>query len=44
MGGKEGPTVKNTRTKPRGGVESGEGGRDGWGGGQWWWVNADNYN
>ena len=25
------------------GMESGEGGGDGWGRGQWWGVNADNY-
>ena len=28
-----GTTIKDTWTKPRGGVGSGEGGEDGWGGG-----------
>ena len=30
---KAGTTIKDTWTKPRGGVEAGEGGGDGWGGG-----------
>ena len=34
-----GTTMKDTWTKPRG-VESGEGGGDGWGRGEWWGENA----
>ena len=47
MGGKgeefSGTNIKDTWTKPRG-VKAGEGGGDGWVGGKWWGVNADNYN
>ena len=37
----EGFAGKDTWTKPRG-LESGEGGEDGWGWGEWWEENADN--
>ena len=37
-------TVKDTRTKPRGRVEAREGGGFGWGPGEWWKDNTDNYN
>ena len=42
-GGKvSGTTRKDTRRKPRWGVQSGEGGGDGWGQGELWRENADN--
>ena len=48
MGGRgevfSGTTIKDTWTKPRVGVEAGEGGRDDWGWGKLWGVNADNCN
>ena len=34
-GGLSGTTIRDTWTKPKGGG-SGEGSRDGWGGGAWW--------
>ena len=37
-----GTTVKDTWTKPRVGGGIGEVGGDGWGGKQWWEVNAEN--
>ena len=39
-----GATIKDTRTKSRGRVEVGEGGRIGWGGVEGWEENADNCN
>ena len=42
--GLTGTTIKDTRTKPRGGVEAGEGGGFGWGGVEGWGENSDNCN
>ena len=39
-----GTIIKDTRTKSRGRVEAGEGGRFGWGGVEGWGENADNCN
>ena len=39
-----GTTIKDTRTKLRGRMEVGEGGRFGWGGVEGWGENADNCN
>ena len=39
-----GTTIKDTWTKPRGRVETREGGGFGWGGGEWWGKTADNCN
>ena len=42
--GSTGATIKDTRTKSRGRVAGGEGGRTGWGGVEGWGENADNRN
>ena len=42
--GFSGTTIKDTRTKPRGRVEAGEGGVFGWSGVEGWGENADNCN
>ena len=42
--GSIGATIKDTRTKPRGRVEVGEGGGTGWGGVEGRGENADNSN
>ena len=39
-----GTTIKDTWTKSRGRVEARDGGEFGWGRGDWWGENADNYN
>ena len=42
MGGShQGKCIKDTGTKPKG-VGSRVGGRDGWGGEEWWEENGDN--
>ena len=40
--GFSGTPIKDTWTKSRRVVESGEGGEDGWGWGEWWGINANN--
>ena len=42
--GFSGTIIKDTWTRPRGRVEARERGGDGWGWGEWWGKNADNYN
>ena len=42
--GFSGTTIKDTRTKPRGRVEAGEGSGFGWGGVVGWGENANNWN
>ena len=46
-GGKEGRVFRNNykghMDKTKVGVELGEGSGNGWGGGEWWRVNADNW-